>query len=269
VSRGKGLVDLLVRNEVLAAPRSSLNQPIGKYRRYAYVEVPLKDLNAIKRELGGTVNDVVLAATTAGLRAVLLDRGEQPPAAGLRAMVPVNVRTAAEHMALGNRISSLFVHLPVAEENPLVRYAKVVEDAERLKAGDQAMASSTLVGIAGAAPPVLHSTVAQSLFATRLFNVTVTNVPGPQVTLYSFGTPMRQVLGLVPLAAAHDVGVAILSYDGRVTFGIVADRDTVPDLAVMAAGIQDALRELRELARSRRTAFDRRASRDRRRPVAR
>jgi diacylglycerol O-acyltransferase / wax synthase len=267
--RGKSLVELLVRNEVLAAPHSSLNQPLGKYRRYTYVEAPLKDLKAIKRELGGTVNDVALAATTAGLRALLVHRGEQPPESGLRAMVPVNVRSAADQMALGNRISSLFVHLPVAEKNPLVRYAKVLDDAERLKAGDQAAASSTLVELAGAAPPVLHSTVAQSLFATRLFNVTVTNVPGPQLTLYSFGSPMRQVLGLVPLAAAHDVGVAILSYDGNVTFGIVADRDSVPDIAVAAAGIEDSLGELLAIAKTRRTTRDRRASRDRRQPARR
>jgi WS/DGAT/MGAT family acyltransferase len=267
--RATSLVELLVRNELLAAPHSTLNRPTGKYRRYAFVEVPLKDLKAIKRELGGTVNDVALAATTAGLRALLLHRGEEPPESGLRAMVPVNVRSAAEQMALGNRISSLFVHLPVAAENPLVRFAKVLEDAERLKAGNQAAASSTLVELAGAAPPILHSSIARSLFATRLFNVTVTNVPGPQVTLYSFGSPMRQVLGLVPLAADHDVGVAILSYDGRVTFGIVADRDSVPDIAVVAAGIEDSLGELLAIAKTRRSLRDRRASRDRRQPARR
>ena len=261
--RAKALAELLVRNELRAAPHSSLNRALGKYRRYAYVEAELSDLKLIKRELGGTVNDVALAATTAGLRALLLSRGEAPPEAGLRAMVPVNVRSAADRMALGNRITSLFVHLPVAVENPLVRYATVLEDAERLKAGDQALGGSTLVELAGVAPPMLHSTVAQSLFATRLFNVTVTNVPGPQVTLYAFGSPMRRVLGLVPLAAEHGVGVAILSYDGRVTFGVIADRDTVPDIEVMARGIESALAELLGIARARRTARDRRESRDR------
>jgi WS/DGAT/MGAT family acyltransferase len=250
VRHAKGLVDLLVRNELVAAPHSSLNGTIGKYRRYAYVEVPLAELKAIKRELGGTVNDVALAAATGGLRALLLERGEAPPE-GLRAMVPVNVRTDDQRMALGNRISSLFVHLPVHEDNPLVRYAKVLEDAERLKAGDQAVASSTLVGLAATAPPVLHSTLARSLFATRLFNVTVTNVPGPQLTLYAFGSPLRQVLGLVPLAAEHAVGVAILSYDGNVTFGVIADRDTVPDVGVMARGIEAELRELSGIAQAR------------------
>ena len=241
--RGRALADLLLRNEVRAAPRSSLNGPIGKQRRFAVADARLDDLKAIKRALGGTVNDVALAAVTGGLRAVLEAREETPPA-GLRAMVPVNVRGAAEQLALGNRITSLFVHLPVDEENALVRYARVLQDAEHLKAGDQAMAGSTLVQLAGLAPPLLHSVVAQSLFATRLFNVTVTNVPGPQMTLYAFGSPMRRVLGLVPLAAEHAVGVAILSYDGTVTFNVIADRDSVPDVDLIVGGIEETLEEL-------------------------
>ena len=187
--RGRALAELLLRNEVRAAPHTSLNGPIGKQRRFAVADAPLEDLKAIKRALGGTVNDVALAAATGGLRALLEARDEQPPEAGLRAMVPVNVRRAAEQLALGNRITSLFVHLPVDEENTLVRYARVLEDAERLKAGDQAMGGSTLVQLAGLAPPLLHSFLAQGLFATRLFNVTITNVPGPQTTLYAFGSP--------------------------------------------------------------------------------
>jgi WS/DGAT/MGAT family acyltransferase len=242
--RGRALADLLLRNEVRAAPHTSLNGPIGKQRRFAVADARLEDLKAIKRALGGTVNDVALAAATGGLRAVLEARGEQPPDAGLRAMVPVNVRGAAEQLALGNRITSLFVHLPVDEENELVRYARVLQDAERLKAGDQAMAGSTLVQLAGLAPPLLHSFLAQALFATRLFNVTITNVPGPQMTLYAFGSPMRRVLGLVPLAAEHAVGVAILSYDGTVTFNVIADHDTVPDIDVIVQGIESTLDEL-------------------------
>ncbi len=246
--RGKALGELVLRNEVVAAPHTSLNGPIGKGRRFAYVECSLEDLKRIKRAFGGTVNDVALTATTAGLRALLIQRGEALPEPGLRAMVPVNVRGAAEQLALGNRISSLFVHLPVAVENPLVRYVKVLDDAEALKAGEQGAASSTLVQIAGAAPPVLHSFLAQSLFATRLFNVTVTNVPGPQLTLYAFGAPMRRVLGLVPLAAEHAVGIAILSYDGMVTFNIVADHDSVPDIAAVARGIEETVDELLAVA---------------------
>jgi WS/DGAT/MGAT family acyltransferase len=258
--RGRALAELLLRNEVQAAPHTSLNLPIGKQRRFAVAEARLEDLKAIKGALGGTVNDVALAAVTGGLRALLEARGETPPEAGLRAMVPVNVRGAAEQLALGNRITSLFVHLPVDEDNALVRYARVLDDAERLKAGDQATAGSTLVQLAGLAPPLLHSFLAQALFATRLFNVTITNVPGPQMTLYAFGAPMRRVLGLVPLAAEHAMGVAVLSYDGIVTFNVIADRDAVPDVDVIIRGIEETLDELighasaRPLPRPRRRA---------------
>ena len=250
--RARALTELLLRNEVRAAPHTSLNTPIGKYRRFAVAEAPLDDLKRIKRALGGTVNDVALAAATGGLRALLDARGEAPPRAGMRAMVPVNVRSAAESLALGNRISSLFVHLPVDEAHPLTRYARVLTDAEGLKASDQALGGSTLINLAGLMPPVLHSFLAQALFATRLFNVTITNVPGPQMTLYAFGSPMRRVFGLVPLAAEHAIAIAILSYDGKVTFGVVADHDTVPDLAVVKDGIETTLAELLELSRPRR-----------------
>jgi WS/DGAT/MGAT family acyltransferase len=250
--QARALTELLLRNEVHAAPHTSLNAPIGKYRRFAVAEAPLEDLKRIKRALGGTVNDVALAAATGGLRALLDERGETPPREGMRAMVPVNVRGAAESLALGNRISSLFVHLPVDEAHALTRYARVLTDAEGLKASDQALGGSTLVRMAGLMPPVLHSFVAQALFATRLFNVTITNVPGPQTTLYAFGSPMRRVFGLVPLAAEHAIAIAILSYDGKVTFGIVADHDTVPDLAVVKEGVDATLAELLELSRPRR-----------------
>jgi diacylglycerol O-acyltransferase / wax synthase len=252
--QAKALTELLLRNEVRAAPHTSLNAPIGKYRRFTVVEAPLEDLKCIKRALGGTVNDVALAAAAGGLRALLEARGEAPPREGMRAMVPVNVRGAAESLALGNRITSLFVHLPVDEAHPVTRYARVLTDAEGLKASDQALGGSALVRLAGLMPPALHSFLAQALFATRLFNVTITNVPGPQMTLYAFGSPMRRVFGLVPLAAEHAVAIAILSYDGKVTFGIVADHDTVPDLAIVKKGIEASLVELLELSRPSRRA---------------
>jgi diacylglycerol O-acyltransferase len=244
----KGLAELLVRDELVAAPKTSLNVPLGEHRRLVVADVSLAELKAVKRELGGTVNDVVVALVTAGLRALLLERGETPPEAGLRAMVPVNVRDAADHLGLGNRISSLFVHLPVAAETTEARYERVRAETTSLKAGDQAAGSSALVALAGLAPPVVHSVVAQSLFATRLFNVTVTNVPGPQSTLYAFGAPMRRAVPLVPLAAEHAAGIPALSYDGSVCICVHADRDTVPDAARITDGIKAELRALRALA---------------------
>jgi len=244
----RAMVELLVRDELVAAPTTSLNVALSEHRRIAVTEVSLEEIKAIKRALGGTVNDVVLCLATASLRELLIARGETPPAAGLRAMVPVNIRAAAEHLALGNRITSLFVHLPVSAAEPRARYRRVRAETTRLKASRQAEGGRLLVDLAGLAPPVLHSVIAQSLFATRLFNVTVTNVPGPPSTQYAFGAPLRRIIPLVPLAAEHAVGIAALSYGDTVCFCVHADRDAVPDVDRIAAGIADELHALGAVA---------------------
>jgi WS/DGAT/MGAT family acyltransferase len=245
--RSRAMAELLVRDELIAAPRSSLNVPIGAKRRLAVATVSLDELKTIKRALGGTVNDVVLAVAAGGLRELLIARGEELPSQGLRAMVPVNLRTAGERLALGNRITSLFVHIPVAEDDPRRRYELQVEEAETLKSGTQATGTSTIIDLTGAAPPVIHSLVARSLYATRLFNVTITNVPGPQQPLYAFGSKMLAVWPLVPLAADHAVGLAIFSYDGRVFFCVNADYDAVRDLDLLIDGIRASVAELRRI----------------------
>jgi diacylglycerol O-acyltransferase len=248
IRRSAALAALIVREEVLGAPKSSLNEPTGGTRRMALVHAELDELKAITTGLGGTVNDVVLAASTSGLRRMLEARGEALPARGLRAMVPVNVRSNGEHGDLGNRILSLFVDLPVAEPEPLRRYRRVVNETRRLKRGSQALGADTLLLATGLMPPVLHGVLARSLFATRLFNVTITNVPGPRQRLYAFGAPMVDIVPLVPLAADHAVGIAVVSYAGTLAFGLTADRKTVPDLGVLARGIVEAIDELRDLA---------------------
>jgi WS/DGAT/MGAT family acyltransferase len=249
--RSRALAELLVRDELIAAPRCSLNQPIGAGRRLAVLRVGLADLKTIKNSLGGTLNDVVLAATAGGLRRLLIHRGEDLPEVGLRAMVPVNIRTAGDRLAMGNKISSLFVHLPVAEGEPGDRYERQIEEAESLKAGTQATGSSTLIEITRHMPPVIHSFMARSMYATRLFNLTITNVPGPQTPLYYFGSRVREIWPLVPIAAEHAIGLAVFSYDGTLFFCINADRDTVPDLEVLEAGIADSVSELHDLAAAR------------------
>jgi diacylglycerol O-acyltransferase / wax synthase len=243
-TRSRSLAELIVRDEFVGAPHTSLGVPIGSTRRFASVTVPLTELKAIRRELGGSVNDVVLAACTSGLRQLLLGRSEQPPRQGLRAMVPMNVRDASEHLALGNRISSLFVDLPVAEPVAHTRHQQIVATTGRLKASGAAAGASTMIDLAALAPPILHATLARSLYATRLFNVTITNVPGPQAPLYAFGARLREVYPVVPLAAAHTVGIAIFSYNGLVTFGLIADSESTPDLAVLAYGIEEGVEEL-------------------------
>ena len=254
LERSRGVVDLLVHDELIAAPRSSLNLPIGATRRIETVHIELEEVQKIRAALGGKVNDVVLCAVAGGLRALLLKRGEDPPRRGLRAMVPVNIRRDSEHGKLGNKVSSLFVELPVAESDLLRRYELVRAEAERRKTAGQALAAATVTGLAELAPPVLHATLARSLYAKRLFNVTITNVPASPRRLFAFGAPMVDVVPIVPLAAEHAVGIAVVSYAGRITFGLYADRATVPDLDVLRDGIAASLFELAALATRRRAS---------------
>jgi diacylglycerol O-acyltransferase len=269
----RSALDVIVREELHAAPRTSLNVPIGTLRRFEVVRIPLADLKEIKNALGGTINDVVLAVTASGLRALLQSRGEALPAEGLRAMVPINIRAASEHLALGNRVSSLYVELPVAQTDAVLRYHETVARSASLKSeGQQAAGTTAVIELAGLAPPVIHAAMARALYATRMFNVTITNVPGPQQTLYALGAAMREVYPLVPLAAEHAIGVAAASYDGSVFFGVVADRDTVPDLEVMLTALGASVEELLAVARADGVALKdgaARPRRPRRRPAAR
>jgi len=249
LSRSRGLVELLA-DELRGAPPTSFNVEIGAGRRMALVATPLDDLKEIKRALGGTVNDVILAASAGGFRRFLEARGEEPHRRGIRAMVPVSVRRDSEKVALGNRVSSLFVDLAVADPEPMGRYRKTLEAAEQLKHGSQAATSEALVDLAGYSPPVLHAAVAQLAFTPRLFNVTITNIPGPQLPLYTLGARLRRIIPLVPIFAFHAIGIAVASYDGEVVFGLSGDRGSVPDLDVLAAGIEESIGELLELARA-------------------
>jgi WS/DGAT/MGAT family acyltransferase len=246
----RAVAELIVRDELIGAPHTSLNVPIGGSRRFAVARADLDGLKAIKRELGGTLNDVVLAVATGALRTFLQARGEPLPPRGLRAMVPVSVRREGEAGALGNRVSSLFVDLPVAIADPAQRYARVVAEAEALKAGSQAAGSDAVVQAAGLVPPALHAVAVRTAFSPRLFNLTITNVPGPPRTLYAFGAPMREVLPLVPVFAHHAVGIAVVSYAGGVCFGLNADAASVHDLEVLAEAIESSVAELGALART-------------------
>jgi diacylglycerol O-acyltransferase / wax synthase len=242
------LAEVIVREELRSSATCSLNGPIGTRRRLAAVDAELAGLKAVKRVLGGTVNDVVLAAVTTGLRDLLVSRGETPPEAGLRAMVPVSIRPDAARAAMGNRILSLFVGLPVAEPDPFARYETIRAQTAGAKHSHQPVGTETLLATGEWLPPVLHVPFAQSLFGKRLFNVTVTNVPGPQMEVRVLGARLVRAVPLVPLAADHAVGVAVLSYDGRVTFGVNADLDTVPDVDAVTAGIRQGLADLTALS---------------------
>jgi diacylglycerol O-acyltransferase len=256
LSRSRMLVELLFDDEIVGAPHCSLNLAIGPSRRYAAVRVPLVDLTAIRNELGGSINDAILAACTSGLRSLLLERDEDPPAAGLRAMVPANLSEASQTLALDNRVSSLFVGLPVDEPLALVRHRRIVASTLALKSSGAGDAAKTIVDLAALAAPLVHAAIARLLYGTRLFNLTVTNVPGAQAPRYAFGAPLREVYPIVPLAAGHAVGIATFSHDGLLTFGISADCESMPDLGVLAYGIEEGIEELLELAEASRLKRD-------------
>ncbi|HUA47033.1 MAG TPA: wax ester/triacylglycerol synthase family O-acyltransferase [Solirubrobacteraceae bacterium] len=255
LERSRSLAELLVRDELIGAPHTSLGVPIGSTRRFAVLSRPLAELKTIARGFGGSINDAVLAACTTGLRRLLLSRGEALPSRGLRAMVPMNVRQSSERLMLGNRVSSLFVRLPVATPDPYERHRLIVEETARLKSSSAATGAQTAIDLAALAPPIVHAAFARSLYATRLFNVTITNVPGAQIPVYAFGAQLREVWPVVPLAAAHAVGVAIFSYNGLVTFGVIADSESTPDINVLVDGIEEGIDDLLVPLRNR----DRRA----------
>ena len=227
------------------APSSPLNVTIGEQRRFGMAATDLDDYKRVRKAHGGTVNDVVLATVAGALRSWLLTRGETVTATtAIRAMVPVSVRTDGEQM--GNRVSSYFVDLPVGEINPVMRLHQVSFAMRGHKESGQAVGADAIVQMSGFAPPTIHSLGARvaSSFTRRLFNLVVTNVPGPQFPLYAAGARMLSMYPVVPLAKGQAVSCGLTSYDGGVYYGLNADRDAMPDIDVLASLIEESLAEL-------------------------
>jgi diacylglycerol O-acyltransferase len=236
-----------VRTVVRPAPSSPLNVPIREQRRFGSARTDLEDYKRVRTAHGGTVNDVVLATVAGGLRAWLLTRGEPVgPATTIRAMVPVSVRQEGPSGQLGNRVSSYFVDLPVGEASPVMRLHQVSFAMRGHKESGQSVGADALVQLSGFAPPTLHSLGARvaSGFTRRLFNLVVTNVPGPQLTLYASGARMLEMYPVVPLAKGQAVSVGVTSYDGGVYYGLNADRDAMHDIDVLATCLEESLAEL-------------------------
>ncbi len=227
------------------APSSPLNVAIGEQRRFGMAATDLDDYKRVRKAHGGTVNDVVLATVAGALRSWLLTRGEVvTPTTMIRAMVPVSVRTEGEQM--GNRVSSYFVDLPVGEIDPVMRLHQVSVAMRGHKESGQSVGADALVAMSGFAPPTIHSLGARvaSSFTRRLFNLVVTNVPGPQFPLYAAGARMLSMYPVVPLAKGQAVSCGLTSYDGGVYYGLNADRDAMPDIDVLASLIEESLAEL-------------------------
>ena len=230
------------------APTTPYNHSIGPHRRFTWVRADLRDVKAIKNELGGTVNDVVLATVAGGLGKHLRRRGQNTDGVELKAMVPVSVRADVERGALGNRVAAMMAPLPVWCQDPVVRLDIVREELKGLKSGGQAVGAQVLTELTGFAPPTVMGQAARLASRQRMFNLVVTNVPGPQFPLYLAGRRMLDPFPMVPLAKNQALGIALLSYNGKINFGLVGDYDLMWDLDDFADDLRASLEELAEEA---------------------
>ncbi len=229
-------------------PESSLNGSLSPHRRWSWARGRLSEVKEIRRALGGTVNDVVLAAITHGFRELLASRGESVDRV-LRTLVPVSVRKPGERGTYNNRVSAMFAELPVGIEDPVERLESIRAQMDDLKDSKQAVAGEVLTSLTGFAPPMLLALGARvaSRLPQRSLNTGTTNVPGPQFPLYLAGRRMLESFPYIPLFASVRVAVAIFSYDGALSFGVSGDYDTAPDIEVLCRGIERGLQQLVEL----------------------
>ncbi|MCP2338709.1 WS/DGAT/MGAT family O-acyltransferase [Actinomadura rupiterrae] len=231
---------------------ASLNGPIGPHRRWCWQTVPLDEVKAVKRTLGGTVNDVVLAAVTAGFRDLLNARGDLAPDSIVRSAVPVSVREQSQRGEMNNRVAAVFVNLPVGVPDPLERLRRIREQTDDVKRSEQAAGTRTLTRLTDTAvAPALLSLAARMPVRLRqgLVQTVTTNVPGPDFPLYVMGRRLLELHPYVPLTGGIRVATAIISYCGTLYFGITADFDAMPDVDTYAKGAAAGVAELLALVR--------------------
>jgi diacylglycerol O-acyltransferase / wax synthase len=233
------------------APESPLNVEIGPHRRFAVVRQELGDYKEVKDALGGTVNDAVLTVVSGALARWLHSRGVRTEGLELRALVPVSVRSKEDQGTLGNRLTVMRGPLPVYIKDPLARLRFVRSAMDGLKESKQAVGAATLAAVNNLAPPTILAQASRLNFSTRLFNLIVTNIPGPQVPLYVLGHRLVDLFPVAFLPDHHALAVAIMSYNGGIDYGLLGDYDALPDIDVIAEGIDASLAELLAVARGR------------------
>jgi diacylglycerol O-acyltransferase / wax synthase len=241
-----GLLDVLGAG--VLAPPGPFNRKVGPNRRFAMVEAPVQTFKEIKRALGATVNDVVLAAVAGGLYRFLRSRKEPTRDRVLRAMVPVSVRSKDERSAMGNRVSSIFVDLPVGPMGGKKRLALIRERTKHLKESNYAVGAEFLMNIGAWAPPTIHAMAARLAARTRVINLVVSNVPGPQVPMYIAGAKLLAQYPVMPIADSMGLSIATTSLAGTMAFGFTADWDTLPDIELLARAVEESLMELQKAA---------------------
>ncbi|MDP1878794.1 MAG: wax ester/triacylglycerol synthase family O-acyltransferase [Actinomycetota bacterium] len=244
-------VNVLAAAVAVARPPAStpLNVPIGEQRRFATVDLTLEDLKRVRTEFGGTINDAILAVLTGALRSWLMTRGE-PASQGdlLRALLPVSVAVPAEATgdAGGNRVSATLVDLPVGEPDPAVRLQQIAFQLAQLDEANHFVGADAIVNIAGFAPATLHSLGARvgSSLSRKVYNLVITNVPGPQRPMYMAGSRMLAAYPAVPLTKGQALSIGLVSYDGGVYVGLYTDRDALADVDVLVSCVQESMDEM-------------------------
>ena len=235
---------------------SPLNVPIGEQRRFATVDLALADLKRVRQAMGGTINDAALAVISGALRAWLMARGESVQQGDvLKALLPISIAVpaAASGETGGSRVSATLVELPVGEPDSAVRLQQISYQLAQLEGSGQFVGADAIVNIAGFGPPTLHALGARvgSSFSRKLYNLVITNVPGPQRHLYAAGSRMMAAYPVVPLTQGQALSIGLTSYDGGVYFGLYADRDALPDLDVLVSCLHESMDEM--LARCERS----------------
>jgi WS/DGAT/MGAT family acyltransferase len=237
------------------APETPYNADIvGPDRRFTWVRGSLDELKAVKNELGGTVNDVVLTVVARALRRHLLRRGEDIDGLELKAFIPVSVRPddARGGETLGNQVAGMIARLPVGCGDPEECLATISGQMKGLKESGQAVGATALTELSGFAPPTIIDQASRLITRQRFINLVVTNVPGPQFPLQFAGRELTDIFPMVPVARNLAFGVAIVSYNGTMNFGLTGDFNVMHDLDELAGDFSDALREIRAAAGIRR-----------------
>jgi WS/DGAT/MGAT family acyltransferase len=230
------------------APHTPFNVDIGPHRRYTFLDADLEQFKAIKNALGGTLNDVVLTAVSLAIGGHMRALGYDTEDLVMRAMVPVSVRAEAERGALGNRVAAIWAPLPVGVEDPKECFERIRVAMEDLKRSGQAVGAQMITNLAGFAPPTILSQAARLQARQRFFNLVVTNVPGPQFPLYLLGRELQALYPVVPLARRQALGIAVMSYNGSLGFGLLGDYDALPELEEIVQELRQAIAALARAA---------------------
>ncbi len=252
-ARGIRLADTLRRaalsvgDDVLRPPPSSfVNVPIGPRRALVHHTANLPPLLAVKRRFGATLNEVALAVVAGALRQLIQTAGCRP--APMRAMVPVSVRGTDEAASLGNRISFVFVDLPVERPHPVDRLLAIRAASADFKREETAQAHEAIIDAIGLLPGLLRGPAARLAASSKLFNLTVSNVPGPRVPVYLLGAELLEAVPVVPIADGHALSVGIFSYASRLVFGCYADPVALPAVSELPAALEGSVAEIARLA---------------------